>query len=450
MDAYGRHLEEGKRVELIDQGADVLSAEDPRHLVGRTWQLTLDAFEARGLPEAAALLRLLARFASEPLPLSLLNSPEISGVLPRARTETALRALLDQSLTELVDVGVRCVQTHAVLLDSVAAATPPESLATFNSTAGRLLDAAVPAIPDAGPYNPQLRLFAPHMLALLRRVTDPVTVANVLSVGTRLSIALYRTGDYLSAWDTARAATALAEQTLGAEHRLVLSARSRAGRALFRLGQYSEAEVMLHQVRTTQERLFGANDPDTLDSSHGLQLVLRNRGRSDEALSLLRATVTGRQGALGPFHPLTLRSKASLLTMLSASELATEENAALLSLPSQCERHLGPEHTVTLGARHNYAWALYVLGRYEEADEQIQLVADGYERRFGPDYPIALSAQQLYARIQSALGRLDSAVELMRDVVARRENSLGRDHPFTVASRELLSEFNGNQRRSSQ
>ncbi|MEU5860071.1 tetratricopeptide repeat protein [Nonomuraea sp. NPDC047529] len=449
MDVYGRHLQDGELVELMDQGADVLSAEDHRHLVGRTWQLTIDAFETRGLSEAVALLRLLARFASEPLPLSLLDRPEISGVLPHTRTETALRALLDQSLTELVDVGVRCVQTHAVLLDSVAVATPPESLATLNATASRLLDAAVPEIPDTGPFNPQLRLFAPHMLALLRRVTDPATVADVLSVATRLSIALHRTGDYLPAWETARTATALAEQTLGAEHRLVLRARSRVGRALFRLGQYSEAELILQHVRTTQERLFGADDPDALDSSHGLYLVALNLGRRDEALSLLRATEKGRRRALGPFHPLTLRSQVSLLLMLSTSEFAAEENAALLSLPSQCERHLGPEHTITLLARHHYAVALYELGRLEEADEQIRSVADKYQRRYGPNYPIALGAQQLYARIQCALGHLDFAIELMNGVVAWRENNLGSDHPFTIESRELLIEFKRNQRRSS-
>lgn len=139
MDTYRRRLEEGKSIELIDQGADALSDEGPRHLVGQTWQLTLDAFEAHGLPEAVALLRLLARFASEPLPLSLLNRPEMSGVLPRARSETALRALLEQSLTELVDVGVRCVRSHSVLLDSVAAATPPQDLSVLNERFQRCL-----------------------------------------------------------------------------------------------------------------------------------------------------------------------------------------------------------------------------------------------------------------------------------------------------------------------
>ncbi|WP_432587102.1 tetratricopeptide repeat protein [Streptomyces sp. HD1123-B1] len=443
MDAYGRQLDEGEPIELIDQGADAMSGEDPRHLVGRTWQLTLDAFGARGLPEAATLLRLLARFAPEPLPLSLLNCPEIGATVPRARTETALRALLDQSLTELVEVGVRCLQTHGVLLDSVAAATPPADRTALDTAAAGMLGAALPGVPDAGPHDPRLRLFVPHALALLRHVTDPATLGEALTVATRLSTALHRTGDYLSAWETARAAADTAGPALGTEHRLVLAARSRAGRSLFRLGRYEEAERLLRGVRTAQERLFGAVDPDTLDTSHGLQLVLGNLGRRDEALALLRSVVAGRRSALGPDHPLTLRSRASLLATLSAEELAAEQPAAgegdaLLSLPEQCVTRLGPDHTVTLGARHNHARALFVLGRFTEAEEEIGQVAEGYRRRFGPEYPIALAARQLLARIRAALGDRDSAVELMTDVVTRRECDLGRDHPFTKASVELL------------
>jgi tetratricopeptide (TPR) repeat protein len=441
MDLYRRRLDEGEPIELIDQGADVLTDEGPRHLVGQTWQLTLDAFEARGLPEAVALLRLLARFAPEPLPLSLLNRQEISGVLPRARSETALRALLDQSLAEVVDVGVRCAQCHGVLLDSVAAATPATVLPALEETAVRLLDAAVPRIPDAGPDDVGVRLLAPHALALLRRTTDPLSMADGLAVAVRLCVALHRTGEYLSAWETARTAADLAEAVLGPEHRLVLATRSRAGRALFRLGRYDDAERLLRDVRSTQERLFGSRDPDTLDSGHGLQLVLTNLGRREEAVSLLRSTIEGRQATLGPAHPLTLRSRSGLLAMLSADELAAETNRALLSLPTECVRHLGPEHTVTLGARHNHARAMYVLGRFDAADAEIRLVAGAYQRRFGPHYPIALSARQLLAQIQYALGHRESGIDLMADVVASRERSLGPDHPFTAVSRNLLTQF---------
>lgn len=443
MDAYGRHLDEGERVELIDQGAAALSYEDedPRHMVGRTWQLTLDAFEARGLPEAVVLLRLLARLAPEPLPLFLLNGPEIGGVLPRPRLETALRALLDHSLTELVDVGPRCVRSHGVLLDSVAAATPSAQRVSLDATAVRLLDAAVPALPDAGPYNPRPRLLAPHALALLRHVDDPAAMTDALALATRLSTALHRTGDYLSALETARGAASLAERILGSEHRLVLAAESRVGRTLFRLGRYAEAEALFVRVVAEQRRLFGPDDPDTLDTCQGLQIVLNNLGRREEALSLLRSIVTARQTVLGPSHPMTLRSRASLLIAFSPAELVTQDDGTLLSLPEDCVRCLGADHTVTLIARHNHAWALYTLARFEEADTEIRLVADGYLRRFGPEYPISLAAQQLLARIRYAVGDVERGIELMVDIVSRRESSLGREHPFTVVSRNLLDEF---------
>ncbi|MGW8505188.1 tetratricopeptide repeat protein [Streptomyces sp. CLCI03] len=445
METYRRRLEEDEGFDLIDQGADALSLEDPRHLVRLTWQLTLDSFESRGLPEAAALLRLLSRFAPEPLPLSLLNREEVSSALPRARCEIALRALLDQSLTELVDVGVRCTQSHGVLLNSVAAATPPEMVPGLDGTAVRLLEATVPTVVDAGPYDPMNRLLVPHTLVLLRRGSDLPTVTTALVVAVRLCTALHRTGDYLSAWETAQTAADLGERRLGKDHRLVLAARSRAGRALFRLGRYNEAELLLSRIREAQERLFGADDPDTLDTCHGLQLVLGNLGRREEAVSLLRSTVAGRQRALGSAHPLTLRSRSSLLVLLSAPEIRAEEDGALLALPSECIQHLGLDHTVTLGACHNHAWALFGLGRFDEAEQEIRLVVEAYQRRFGSDYPNLLSAQQLLSRILAARGDVNAGIEIMREVTAKRERSLGVDHPFTVASRQLLGAFRSGQ-----
>ncbi|WP_407564832.1 tetratricopeptide repeat protein [Streptomyces sp. 184] len=441
METYERRLDEREGVELIDRGADPLSPQDPRHLVGLTWQLTLDAFEARGLPEATALLRLLARFSPEPLPLSLLDHGEIGGVLPRDRCETALRALLDQSLTELVDVGIRCAQSHGVLLDSVAAATPAEKVPPLDATAVRLLDAAVPAVPDAGPYEPRYRLLVPHVLALLRRGADPRMAADALAAATRLSVALHRTGDYQAAWETARTAADLGERRLDPDHRLVLGARSRAGRALFRLGRYAEAEQLLGRTRTVQEAALGADDPDTLDSGHGLHIVLGNLGRRDEAVALLRSTVAGRRRVLGADHPLTLRSRANLLVLLPAADVAVEDGGELLSLPEECTRILGPDHTVTLGARHNRAWTLYRLGRFDAAEEETRLVTEAYLRRFGPDYVVTLSARQLLSRILVARGHVAEGIEIMTDVLARRERSLGADHPFTVASRQRLGEF---------
>ncbi|WP_308288915.1 tetratricopeptide repeat protein [Streptomyces humicola] len=441
MAQYGHRLQECGHVDLIDQGAVALRREDARHLVSSTWQFSLDALAAQGLPESTALLRLLACYGSDPLPLSLLSGPQLSAVLPPARVEAALRGLLDQSLTTLVDVGLRCVQTHGVLLASVAAGSPAQQVTTVMATAARLLGAVIPAIPDVGPPDLRLRLLAPHALTLLRHATDVSVAVEALDAAVRLAIALHRTGDYLTALEVASTSAAITEPALGPDHRLVLQAHARTGRALCRLGRFEEAEALHRRVLADRERLFGPDDPDTLDSSFGLEFPLEQLGRIQEATELLKQTIGRQQRVLGNYHPLTLRSRVMLLECLPASELGAVIDGAAMPLPEECASLLGPEHSITLEAQLNYALALHTLGRFQPAEEQAHRVADEFQRRYGPDYPITLSARTLCARIQASLGNLVSAIEMMTDVSDRRERSLGAEHPYTAYSRRLVEEF---------
>ncbi|MGW0208217.1 tetratricopeptide repeat protein [Streptomyces sp. NPDC003233] len=441
MTQYGRRLDERDHVELLDQGAVALPREDSRHLVSRTWQFSLDALAAQGLPESTVLLQLLACYAPDPLPLSVLSSPELAAVLPSARTEAALRGLLDQSLTAVTDVGLRCVQTHGVLLASVAAGTPPQQVTTLTATAARLLGAVVPAIPEAGPPDLRLRLLAPHALALLRHASEALVTAEALDAAVRLAVSLHRTGDYLSALEVLTTAADIAEPTLGPDHRLVLSARARTGRSLCRLGRFEEAEALHRRVLAHRERLFGPDDPDTLDSRFALQFPVEQLGKNQESVELMKQTIAGRKRVLGPGHPLTLRSRVMLLECLPACELADVIDSAAVPLPQECATQLGPDHSITLEARLVHALALHTLGRFEAADEDARLVAEEFHRRYGPDYPTTLSAQTLCARIRACLGELDSAIELITDVSDRRERSLGADHPYTAYSRALVEEF---------
>lgn len=74
-------------IELIEQGATAIGG-DSRHLPSRTWQLSLDALATQGLPQAATLLRLLACWSSDPLPLSILRELELGSAFPTSRVET--------------------------------------------------------------------------------------------------------------------------------------------------------------------------------------------------------------------------------------------------------------------------------------------------------------------------------------------------------------------------
>ncbi|MCH6160202.1 tetratricopeptide repeat protein [Streptomyces marispadix] len=441
MKQYGSRLDGGGQVGLIDRGAVRLPGEDSRQLVSRTWQLSLDALAAQGSPESTALLQLLACYGSDPLPLSLLNGPELAAVLSPARAEAALRGLLDHSLTALVDVGVRCIQTHGVLLASVAAGTPAPQLPALRAAAGKLLNAVVPAVPEPGQNDVRMRLLAPHVLALLRQADDEPTVAEALDVAIRLAISLHRDGDYQAALELASAAGPLAQRTLGGEHRLVLTAEERVARALLRLGRYEESVAVHRRLLAVRERLFGAEDLDTLSSCQALYMPLLQLDQTPEGLALLRRAVAGRKQLLGPGHPLTLRDRSHLLAGLPFAELADEIDRSEVPLPEECATHLGREHAVTLHARLNYGFALFTLGRYEAARDEGRAAAEDYLRCHGPDHSLTLSTQTLYARSLYALGELVPATELMIEVADRRERSLGAEHPHTRSSHEFVEEF---------
>lgn len=159
MSEYDERLRE-ESTDLIDQGAAPGTAtRGDRQLVSRTWQITLDTLTEHGLPQSTTLLRLLSCWGSEPLPLTVLarSAVDAAGLdhadpaLDSAQLEAALRALLDHSLSGLIEVPggdgaqpTRCVQSHGVLLDSVASATPPEQQQVLVEAAIHLLASALP------------------------------------------------------------------------------------------------------------------------------------------------------------------------------------------------------------------------------------------------------------------------------------------------------------------
>lgn len=178
----------------------------------------------------------------------------------------------------------------------------------LDTTAVQLLDAAVPAVPDAGPHDPRLRLLVPHALALLGHVGES-SAADALAVTTRLATALHRTGDYVSARETARNAADLAQRHLDADHRAVLAARSRAGRALFRLGRYAEADREIRQVAEVYERRFGPEYPIVLAARQLLSRTRAALGHREEGIALMTDVVERRDRGLGPEHPFTVASR---------------------------------------------------------------------------------------------------------------------------------------------
>lgn len=432
-------------IELLDEGAQAVG-DDSRHLLTHTWQLSLDALIAQGVEEAAHLLRLLACWAGDPLPLKLLANAELGPELPQSRVESALRGLLDHSLAELVPGEVRCLRAHGILLDSVAEATPRSRRERQVATAARLLLAVLPEVAERGAQDPTVTLLAPHVVALLRRVGEwnagRSAAEAAAECALRLVIAVHRSGDYASALTLANEAIQLAGPCLESGHVLVLRLRQRVGRALFRLGRFQESESVYRDVLDGCERVLGPNAPDTLESCLRLAVPILALDRVEEAAPLMKRAVRGRSEALGDLHPLTLIARKLFLALASVpmSE-RTEIIATGPSLIADCRTAIGESSLMTLGAQLNYADVLGRAGQPAESLPHAREALAGYEGLFDADYPLLLNARQALGRALAALGRRGEAIEQIERVVEGRTRVLGPTHPWTHEAMELSSQW---------
>ncbi|WP_037835065.1 MULTISPECIES: tetratricopeptide repeat protein [unclassified Streptomyces] len=444
MEEYDNRLAE-ESTAIVDRGASGHGSGQSRQLVGRTWQLSLDALAEQGLPEAATLLRLLSLLAADPVPLSVpaaLRDTAAEGLEPAVRAgqlEPALRGLLDHSLAELVETdGVRCVRAHGVLLDSVAAGMTPAQRSAHAAVAATLLEAALPG-QGVNPLDRRRRLalLTPHASALLAAAPGERTAALAAGVLRRL----FDSAEFAGTLESAPAVVERIEALLGVEHPAALEARDAEAGALWRNGRYAESEALCRLVLGRRERVLGPDHPDTLRSCHRLHSPLLLLGREEEAEPFLRRALDGQRRVLGEDSPETLATWADLLELLArmgrGQELETEAEALL----GVCERALPPDDLTTLTARHNYAFGLYHLGRYEEAAPLARRVLADRITVQGADHPQALSALTLQALIAKGSGRIAEAVAILKDVIERSERVLGAEHPFVIEDRVWLADW---------
>lgn len=453
MSDYHEHLQEDV-TGLIDQGADSRTS-DSRHLVSRTWQITLDALTAQGVPEATSLLRLLSCFSPDPLPLMVLAPSAITATaietvdppLHGSQVETALRALLDHSLAALHqqpsgpnDKTLRCVQVHGLILDSVHAGIPRDQHPLYLQAAVDLLRAAFPASTEPAAVSTQLlRLIAPHITALLHRA-DPATTAPVIQLAVRITRNIREAGDYEAALALAALAASTSEQYQGQEHPDTLTARHEQGDLQRRLGKLAEAEQLLRHVHGQRVQVLGPDHPDSLQTAAVLSQPLYLLGRYDDSLDWLRRAIDGQRRVLGDDHEETLRSRALILEFLvdaGRTQEFTQEGPATVDA---CERHLGADHPVTVIAYSNYAYGLLHAGNPGDAETAARTALDARIRLHGPEHPLVYSATLVLSWALMLGGTYDQAVAMMRKAADGRQRLLGHDHPLSVKARVLLAE----------
>ncbi|MFJ8864050.1 tetratricopeptide repeat protein [Streptomyces sp. NPDC102451] len=440
----------------LDEGA-APGERDVRRLISSTWQISLDALTDRGIPEATTLMWLLSCFAPDPIPLGLLHERRLATTplvhaappLPAQRTVKALLGLMSQTMVTLLDVpgdvgapGVKSVQAHSLLLDTVAARIPLDQRDNIHAAAALLLDGLLDQSEVEGSLDAQtLRLFTPHALSLLRRTSTARTAAapTALAVVRRLREHSRAHGDITTTHSLAEAAArASATASTTSAEADVLNDPYALACSLTDMGRYEEALEAHRVILAAREEHLGADHPETLASAHSLGLALFGLGTWHENELHMRRAAKGRAQVLGSSHPDTVLSTACLAEVIGKQERYDEaESLARANFATSTTVH-GADSPHTQSARHTLAWVLSRMGHLSEAADLTTITLAQRQADLGPRHPRTLIVHHLLAGVLLRQERWAQAASAARSVLATREDILGSEHPHTLAVRTAL------------
>ncbi|MEU8123841.1 tetratricopeptide repeat protein [Spirillospora sp. NPDC049024] len=472
-----------------------VSAREARQMLGRTWELSLELLERRGVTSARKLLRLLSCFADAPIPYELLLVPRLLGESAVFSTKISGRELWEtlEALTNtgLIDLSapdpasrghqgeVLVLRLHPLVRD---ASKPGHDRDRHLATAAALLVAAAHGDTSGFPEDPRKwplwQTLVPHALHLLNALNDLPGMSD--KAGLDAAKAAYMsgrhlgaTGAYTQARHAYQATLAVRERLLGPEHPDTLDARYGIARMMAAQGRFREAAQAYKHILSAREKVLGTDHPDTLNTRYGIARMAAAQGRYRAAETVYQEILRASERTFGEDHPETLRARFGIArmageqgrygdaeaiyrSMLAGREVRTQPSSFVQPSgseePGQLaakavyrevlaveERILGPDQPDALTIRYAIARMAAAQGRYAEAEQAYREVHAVEEATLGPDHPDTLTTRHWIGRMAHAQDRHREAERLLRQVLTKRERVLGADHPHTLTTRYWLA-----------
>jgi Tetratricopeptide repeat/NB-ARC domain len=382
-----------------------LTAEQARGLVGRTWDLTLDLLDARPLPEARRVLRLLASFADAPVPYELLHPDTLAASrllrdITGSRLWQALKALVDFGLIDLDTSGqgpaaVQVVRLHPLVRDTSRPAPGPERLA-FLELAARLLRRASASGEIGTPRDPQTwpawQLLVAHSVVVFDSLTSepdcPDDAAEVAAYAVNRTAQFQREQGFHAAVEVQlRKVLAVRLRVLGPDDPSTLATRHSLAVEMAAQGDHAAAEAEFRDVLAAELRVLGPDDPATLTTRHEIAIAMATQGDHAAAEAEFRDVLAARLRVQGPDHQHTLITRTRIAVEMAAQGVHAAAEAEYRDVLAAELRVLGSDHADTLVTRHNLAVEMAAQGDHAAAEAEFRDVLAAEVRVLGPDHP---------------------------------------------------------------
>ena len=433
------------------------TAQQARALIGQTWELTFDLLDARPLPEARPVLRLLASFADAPVPYQQLLHPATLAAFPPLRDISGTRlwqtlktlddfALIDLDTSAQDPAAVPTARLHPLVRDTSHPAAGPERLA-FLELAAQLLRQAAAAKETGTPEDPAARpiwqLLVPHTAVVFTSLSSqphcPDDAAAAAAYAAQMSARFQaEQGFHAAAEAEYRDVLTARLRVLGPDHPDTLTTRHQIALEIAARGDHAAAEAEYRDVLTATLRVLGPDHPDTLTTRHNIAREIAARGDHTAAEAEYRDVLTANLRVLGPDHPHTLTTRHQIALEIAERGDHTAAEAEYRDVLTAELRVLGPDHPSTLTTRHQIAREIAARGDHTAAEAEYRDVLTAELRVLGPDHPSTLTTRHNIALEMAERGDHAAAEAEYRDVLTAKLRVLGPDHPDTQITSEWV------------
>ncbi|NAS20079.1 tetratricopeptide repeat protein [Herbidospora sp. NEAU-GS84] len=408
---------------------------DAGRTIARIWRITLDQLTA-ATPLAGELLRILAWYAPERIPRTLLDGLAEAPVL-----QQALGRLAAYNMITLYQEGItvhRLVQAVARTPHPDDPHRRPADVTTARQNTTTLLNQALPDVDDPARW-PDWRRLLPHIDALTGHAPAALDNDDISYLMDRAGTFLRGQGALARAIGYLQRAHQADQRLHGPDHLDTMTSRNNLAYAYLAAGDLGRAIPLFEQTLADRVRVLGGDHPDTLISRSNLANAYREAGDLGRAIPLFEQTLADSVRVLGGDHPHTLAFRISLAYayraagQLSRAILLFEQNLA------DQVRVLGGDHPHTLISRSNLAGAYRAAGELSRAILLFEQTLADQVRVLGGDHPHTLASRSNLAGAYRAAGELSRAIPLYEQTLADCVRVLGGDHPHTLTTRNNLA-----------
>jgi tetratricopeptide (TPR) repeat protein len=291
--------------------------------VAVTWQHTFQQLT----PTAAALLRLTAFLAPDPIPVEIFEEgAEHVEAAAKLFCEESGKAQdgkpIREAVADLAGFSMvsqedgRAFSVHRMVQEALRQQVPEDRRKSWVKGALRIVNEATVGDPQDVRTWPLLDRLRPHAAQVVTWADEEGIADPTSRLMNQLGLLFFNKGLYPQAEPWLRSALDIGEVAFGPEHPEVAIYLNNLAQLLQATNRLGEAEPLLRRAMCIDEASSGNEHPKVAIRLSNLAMLLKNTNRLGEAEPLMRRAVDILEKSLGLYHPRTQIGRENLAILL--------------------------------------------------------------------------------------------------------------------------------------